>query len=140
MTSGSAGYTGSSVSKKASLGKDGEDLAARLLEDDGYEIVARNWRAGRTGEIDIVARRSDPESGRDVLVFVEVKTRASVRYGTPAESLTPEKQAKLLALAEKYLAENPANTDIRFDVVSILLDGRSSAPEVQHLQNAFDAS
>lgn len=74
------------------LGRYGEDVAVRHLHDQGLVILERNWRC-RAGEIDIVARHGD------VLVFCEVKTRRSDRFGSPVEAVTPRKLARMRVLA-----------------------------------------
>jgi putative endonuclease len=96
------------------LGKYGEDLAARHLIGAGFVILARNWRC-EAGEIDIVAR------DRDALVIVEVKTRTSTAFGSPAEAITARKSDKLRELALMWLQEHPEDRrEIRFDVISVL--------------------
>ena len=79
------------------LGARGEQLAADWYTAQGYQVVARNWRC-REGELDLVVAR-DGE-----LVFCEVKTRSSDRFGTPAEAVTPAKQRRLRVLAARFLA------------------------------------
>jgi putative endonuclease len=96
------------------LGAAGEAQAAAWYAAHGYVIVDRNWRCAR-GELDLVVRR-----GRE-LVFVEVKTRRTDRFGTPAEAVTLDKQRRLRVLAARYLAITGARAGhLRFDVVSIL--------------------
>jgi putative endonuclease len=102
------------VDRRRVLGADGEAQAAAWYEANGYEVVCRNWRC-REGELDLVVRR-----GRE-LVFVEVKTRTTDRFGIPAEAVTPIKQARLRGLAARYLADTGARSSrLRFDVVAIL--------------------
>ena len=115
-----------------SIGRHGEDLAARWLEQQGYEIVARNYRR-RFGEVDIIARHEG------YLVFIEVKTRSSNRFGLPADALTARKQKQLTMIAQDYLARHACgDTPCRFDVLSVdLRSGR--APEISILVNAFDS-
>lgn len=118
---------------RKSLGEQGETLAVNYLETHGYLIVDRNVRL-RRGEIDIVARK------QGVLVFVEVKTRTSNRFGSPAESVTSTKAKSLIRAAREYL--HPADQQdqpIRFDVVGILLPP-GGAPEIELFENAFDLS
>lgn len=79
------------------LGRRGEALAAQALQRRGYEIVERNWRC-RAGEVDIVARRGG------TWAFVEVRTRRGETFGTPEESVTPQKRERMRAVAEEYLA------------------------------------
>ena len=84
--------------QRRALGQAGESLAARELERRGYRIVARNWRCP-IGEIDIVAEHGE------ALVFVEVRTRRGDRWGTPQESITPAKRARLIEAAQTYLQQ-----------------------------------
>ena len=96
------------------LGAYGEARARRAYEQAGYAVLAQNWR-GRTGEIDLVVSRDG------CLVVCEVKTRATERYGLPAEAVDWRKQRRLRTLAFEFLAERkPACRSVRFDVVSIV--------------------
>jgi putative endonuclease len=114
---------------RSELGRVGEDLAARYLEDRGWHIVARNVRY-REGEIDIIAARAG------MLAFVEVKTRRSAAFGTPAEAVTWRKQRRIRTLAALYLSEQHARADaVRFDVVDIARDGPGFL--ITHLEDAF---
>lgn len=79
------------------LGRYGEELAARLLTEAGMTLLARNWRCGRTGEIDIVARDGD------LLVVCEVKTRRAGPFEHPMAAVTPTKADRLRRLAECWL-------------------------------------
>ena len=83
---------------RQTLGKLGEDLAAGLLAEKGYAILARNYRC-RYGEIDLITCRDG------ILTFVEVKTRQDSRFGSPAEAVTAEKQKKIRRTAVCYLSE-----------------------------------
>lgn len=106
------------------LGIDGEGLAAGWYEQRGGVVLDRNWRC-REGEIDLVVR-----AGR-TLVFCEVKTRTSTRFGTPAEAVTVAKQRKLRMLAAKWLASHSERGPIRFDVAAVLTG------EITVIENAF---
>jgi len=110
------------------FGISAESRAAALLVAKGYRILARRFRTP-VGEIDIVARR------RGVLIFVEVKARAS--FADAAEAIGRRQQSRIIAAAELWLAAHPqdAQRDMRFDVV-LVVPGRMP----QHLQAAFDAS
>ena len=115
------------------LGASGEAAAAAWYEARGYEILDRNWRV-REGEIDLVVRN------RTVIVFCEVKTRSSDRFGIPAESVTASKQRRLRALAAKWLAAHPASRgesrgEVRFDVASVTPAG--ATPTVAVVEAAF---
>lgn len=111
------------------LGQQGENLAAEHLRGLGYSIVARNFRT-RMGEIDMIALDGD------TLVFVEVKTRRSARFGTGAEAVTAHKQLKIGRMAQCYLAlkGNPS-VRCRFDVMDIRLGLEN--PSIRHLIDAF---
>lgn len=99
------------------LGKRGEDLACRHLEEQGFEILERNWRC-RAGELDIVARDGD------VLVVCEVKTRRSHAYGSPVEAITPRKLSTLRTLALTWMSEHAVNAaSVRLDVIGITTSG-----------------
>lgn len=111
------------------FGGSGEKLAAAHLRKNGYEIIALNWRC-RLGEIDLIAKCGD------ALVICEVKTRRSLRFGSPLEAITPAKQAKLRRLGEYYWSFNTDRSlTVRFDAVSILQNGAKI--EIDHIENAF---
>jgi putative endonuclease len=115
------------------LGQRGERAAAKYLKRRGYKIVAQGSRL-RPGELDLVA-----VDGRTV-VFVEVKTRRSDQYGSPAEAVDLQKQRRLTRLAVTFLKrhgllENPA----RFDIVSIVWPEDQRRPQIEHIKNAFEA-
>jgi len=111
--------------------KKGEALAALLLRLKGYRIEARNWRCP-LGEIDIVAW------DRKTLVFVEVKARTGSTAGSPEEAVDQRKQARLVQLAQAYLARRREPTPpCRFDVIAI--EKRRPIPRVRHLRAAFRA-
>jgi len=118
------------LNSRQRLGQRGETLACRHLKKQGYQILEQNYRT-RLGEIDIIARQGDS------LVFVEVKTRRSARYGSPALAITPQKQKKLSVNALSYLKyTRQMDSRARFDVV-LIRTGSSGAPEVEIIQNAF---
>jgi putative endonuclease len=121
---------GARVRAKDAVGRYGEDVAVRHLQDAGLTVVARNWRC-RAGELDVVA----VEGG--VLVFCEIKTRSSDRFGSPAEAVGPRKARRIRGLAQQWLAESGGwPGDLRFDVVSVLRQPRGAA-RVEHLRGAF---
>lgn len=114
---------------RRAVGRFGEDLAADLFRRGGFDIVARN-HSTRLGEIDLIALR------RDLLVFCEVKTRRTDRWGEPTEAVGWDKQRRLRRLASDYLStERPRARRVRFDVVSIVV--RPGGPEVRHIPDAF---
>ena len=85
---------------RSALGRYGETLAARRLAQAGMTVLERNWRCGRTGEIDIVARDGD------ALVVCEVKTRRAGPFEHPMAAVTPAKAGRLRRLAERWLQEH----------------------------------
>ncbi|MFN2562240.1 MAG: YraN family protein [Jatrophihabitans sp.] len=120
---------------KDAVGRYGEQVAADHLETAGLVILERNWRC-REGELDIVAR-----DGAE-LVFVEVKTRSSLAFGSPAEAVGPVKSARIRQLALRYLlTRREAGDDsswaaLRFDVVAVVRSA-GTGPEVVHVRGAF---
>ena len=113
--------------RRMTLGRNGEERAARWLERRGWVVLARRWRC-RLGELDIVALDGE------TLVFVEVKTRSSARFGAPEEAVGYAKRARIVRSAFAYMrfkksGERPA----RFDVIA-LLNG-----EIRHIPGAFTA-
>ena len=106
---------------KDAVGRHGETVVARRLEEDGWTVLARNWRCAR-GELDIVAVDSD------CVVAVEVKTRRSDACGSGLEAVTPTKLARLRRLLGMWLAGQDAAFDAaRVDVVGVLLPPRGAA-------------
>jgi len=96
------------------FGSIGEQLAAEYLEKNGFIIMDRNFRAGRFGEIDIVA------SENEYICFIEVKTRTGSHFGTPAEAVGYTKREKLRKLAWIYLKQrNLGEKNMRFDIVEV---------------------
>jgi putative endonuclease len=112
---------------RSALGKYGEELAARRLTGSGMTVLERNWRCGRSGEIDIVARDGD------VLVVCEVKTRRSGCFEHPMAAVTPVKAQRLRGLAERWIQAHGGAPPggVRIDVVGVVLPERG-APVVEH--------
>jgi putative endonuclease len=111
-------------------GKRGEDLAHRYLQSKGYTIIGRNYRTrGGTAEVDLIARDGD------TVVFVEVKTRATDRFGAPEEAVDREKRRRIVRAASDFLFRTDWNRDrVRFDIVSVLFGETES---VEHIRDAF---
>jgi putative endonuclease len=111
-------------------GKKGEDIAVAYLKNKGYRIIERNYKC-LFGEIDIVAKDGD------MVVFVEVKSRKSERFGDPQGAVGREKQKKISRISLTYLEEKHLYPcDARFDVVAIKMLPAGSIVEL--IQNAFD--
>lgn len=115
-------------SSRRACGARQEQRARRHLEGQGLEFVAANV-ACRQGELDLIMR-----DGR-TLVFVEVRYRASERFGGAAASVDRRKQTRLVAAAGYYLSRHPTDLPCRFDVVAIGADGR-----VRWIKQAFDGA
>ncbi|MFF4489066.1 YraN family protein [Streptomyces sp. NPDC001544] len=113
--------------QRSATGKYGEDLAARRLGAAGMTVLQRNWRCGRTGEIDIVARDGD------ILVVCEVKTRRAGSFEHPMAAVTPAKARRLRCLAERWTQEHGGAPPggVRIDLIGVLLPDRGS-PVVEH--------
>lgn len=121
------------ATRRGDVGRWGEAIAARRLEDSGYAVRDRNWRAGR-GELDIVAERAG------VIVFVEVRTRRSDAFGAPEETISPRKRAKLIETAQAYLdAHGLAGAQWQIDVIAVNLDARNRLVRLDHIECAIGA-
>ena len=116
-------------SRAAALGRNGEDIAAAHLESQGWCIIERNWRCPK-GELDIIAW----DEREQTLVFVEVKSRSSVAFGDPVETITWRKLSKLRELVTLWLrVTEPRVRSIRLDVIGVLMP-RGQEPAVTHLR------
>jgi putative endonuclease len=111
------------------IGKQGEDLAAQHLHQQGYEILARNWRY-RRAEVDIIARDGA------IVVFVEVKAKSYDYYGDPAESVDAKKEEFMAHAAGAYCEEIGHEWEIRFDIISVVI-GNDDKVTLDHYKDAF---
>ena len=117
--------------RNKTLGARGEEIAAAYLRGQKFTIVERNFRC-KGGEVDIVAR-----DGK-TFVFVEVKARRSLSFGSPQASVTHFKQRQISKAALTWLAKNRLkDVNARFDVIAIILR-EYEVPRIEHLRNAFD--
>ena len=116
------------MNNKQKIGKFGEEVAVRYLIQKDYKIIERNFRC-KQGEIDIIAK------DKNKLVFVEVKTRSNLNYGTPAESVNRIKLNHILKTANVYLKlKNIKNIFIRFDVVEVyVLKNRCRVNQIKQI-------
>jgi putative endonuclease len=116
---------------RARFGALGEEAAAGLLRAGGYRIVARNHRC-RQGEVDIIAEKGE------LLVFVEVRTRATTLFGSPEETVDARKQRRVIAAARDYLSQRRGPPKAaRFDVIAVV--DHPHGPRVKHIPGAFEA-
>ncbi|QQS58852.1 YraN family protein [Candidatus Peregrinibacteria bacterium] len=111
------------------FGDRGEQIAEHFLLQKGYVLLERNFLV-RRGEIDLIF-----ESPERVLVFVEVKTRSSTAFGTPAEGISFAKAQHLVSAAYAYLEKHQlGERDFRIDLVSVLFPG----PQIEHIPNILE--
>jgi putative endonuclease len=111
------------------LGEVGESMACAELEHRGYTIIQRRYRT-RFGEIDVIA------DDHGTVVFVEVKTKTDCTFSDPVESVTRQKQRRLVSMADQYAAYNHLDsTPCRFDVVTV--DTSVTPSKITHYKDAF---
>lgn len=110
------------------LGKIGEELAIKHLRGQGFVILETNWQSGRN-EIDVIARKEE------MLVIVEVKTRATSYFGEPEFFVNRGKQKTLVRAAEAYIQRNDLDVETRFDIISIIITPKERT--VHHIEDAF---
>lgn len=103
-------------------------LASRYLAGEGFAILEYNWRSGHK-EIDLIAKE------RDILVFIEVKTRRNENYGDVRDAVTPQKMKNIVAAAETYIKRHDIDLPIRFDIVTIV--GNGDSHQIEHIRDAF---
>lgn len=115
---------------KQRRGRDAEEHVCAFLQQQGLQLTMRNYRSP-FGEIDLIMQE------HSTLVFVEVRYRTNTRFGTPAETVDMNKQARLRATAEHYLQNTPraSRKACRFDIVAVTGDGKSG--NVSWLKNVF---
>lgn len=111
------------------IGHLGEKIAARYLQEKGYQVVQRNYRCS-LGEIDLVV-----EDGSD-LVFVEVRTKQQPCLFKPEESITRQKTVRLIRLGEQYMASGNQQRSWRIDVIAVELDHQGNLARIEHFRDA----
>ncbi|MEN8138053.1 MAG: YraN family protein [Bacteroidota bacterium] len=110
------------------FGREGEIEAVRHLKKQGYEILETNWYYNRY-EIDIIAKKGE------VLVVVEVKTRATDYFGDPEDAVDYIKRRKIVECADAYIEEKDLDLDVRFDIIAILKTKEKTL--LRHIDDAF---
>lgn len=117
------------MKKNVIKGKKGENLAAEFLEKQGINVLERNWRYSRLGEVDIIAKDGN------TLAFIEVKTRSTANFGHPLEAISDNKLNTLNKLAEIYIHNVKEDYDsYRIDIVGII---EGKFPEITYLKGVF---
>lgn len=112
------------------LGAMGEQAAARYLRVNGYEICGANFVTG-VGEIDIIAKQ------KDVICFIEVKTRSLGGIARPADAVDYRKQENIKGSAAAYMTRFSLKNKIRFDIIEVLVDENEKIKNINHIKNAF---
>lgn len=112
------------------LGKMGEEAAVALLKSKNYDIIERNWKFYGY-EIDVIAE------DEKYIVFVEVKTRASVEWGNPEDFVGKGRQRRMIEAANHYLIEKGIDKPARFDIIGAVWTGKKL--ELEHIEDAFMA-
>ena len=110
------------------LGKEGEAMAAKYLEDKGYAILDRDWHCGHK-DLDLVATKDN------TVIFVEVKTRTGSAWGDPQDFVTDRKIRRIINSADAYIRYNRIDMDVRFDIVSIVVENGEF--NIEHIEQAF---
>lgn len=111
-------------------GAKGENLATIFLKEKGYTILETNWRY-RNLEADIIAVNAG------VMILAEVKTRTSNYFGEPETFVTKQKQTNLRKAANGYIQQKQLDLEVRFDIISVILDKTSDRATINHIENAF---
>jgi putative endonuclease len=131
-TSRNVSWVKDQVMDRQKVGKLGEKAAQKLLKKRGYRIRETSFRC-RHGEIDIIAHQ------RDCLVFVEVRTKSSLEFGTPEESITQTKKERLIASALTYTSTHGNLPSLwRIDVVAVELDDKGNVKRIELIENAIE--
>ena len=112
------------------LGKNGERAASEYLQKKGYHILEHNFRNGRA-EIDLIAKLEG------VLIFVEVKTRKTEFFGFPEEAVNYRKEMNIRKCSSAYMNTINHLGEIRFDIISIIMDEALNVKSIFHIEDAF---
>ena len=116
------------MAKHNDLGKEGEILAAEYLQKKDFRILETNWRFEKK-EIDIIAQKED------FIIIVEVKSRSTDFFGRPEEFVTEAQQRNLIEAADNYLQNLNYDAEVRFDIISIVMNKNKTI--IKHIEDAF---
>ena len=116
------------MGQKHILGDKGETIAKDYLIEKNYLILEKNWRHLKA-EIDLIAQKED------CIVFVEVKTRSSINFGSPESFVSEKQQKRIILAANEYLQKNDIQSEARFDIISITIDSKKGT--IKHIEDAF---
>ncbi len=109
-------------------GRNGEEVAAQYLEEQGYRIRERNWTFGHR-EVDLIAEKEE------LLIIAEVKTQKDRKFGSPQFRVNKAKQENLLQAANGYVRIKGLDREVRFDILAVIINEKGE--EVHHIENAF---
>ena len=117
--------------ERLKLGQWGEQQAADYFINNGFKVLSRNYRC-RAGEIDIICR------DKKYLIFAEVKTRRSTRFGLPQEAVGTRKQRQIVRAAQWYIQQHDlGKLQPRFDVLAVLWQSWNDTGQIDHIADAF---
>ncbi|MDA1337272.1 MAG: YraN family protein [bacterium] len=121
------------------IGKEGEEIARKYLKGKGYIILEENYQTKRA-EIDIIARLRHGflGQGKDILVFVEVRTKCSEQFGTPEETIYYQKRMKLKRNAAAYVYRKKYYGAYRIDAVCLVIDEHMGLKRINHYENIVE--
>ena len=116
------------MAKHNDLGKSGEDAAVEFLQNNGHQILIRNYRFGKA-EVDIISKHVK------FIVFTEVKTRSSSAFGNPEEFVDKKKRLLMKRAADEFMHQQKLDAEIRFDIISV--SSEKGELKIYHIQDAF---
>ena len=105
-----------------------EEIAVGYLKKNGYEVLAQNWY-NQHHELDIIARKNG------LVAIVEVKSLTSNYMREPFQSVNRNKQRMIISATNAYIRKHNINDDVRFDIISIIMN--KNEPQIEHMENAF---
>lgn len=117
------------MSTKKETGSFGEKKAVDYLLSNDYQILATNWRYLKA-EIDIIAKKDD------WIVFVEVKTRSTIDFGSPEEFVSTKQQKMIINAAHDFIVRNDRDEEARFDIIAVVVNN-DSVKSIEHIEEAF---
>ncbi len=109
-------------------GNQAENIAVQFLEDKGYKILQRNWYFHHY-ELDVIAQKDD------ILAVIEIKSLVRTTFQEPYQAVNSNKQKMILVAANAYIRQHHIDNEVRFDIISILLEKKK--PIIEHIENAF---
>ncbi len=118
------------MARHNNIGKAGEQAVKAYLIKKGYQFITQNWKSSHA-EIDLIFK------DRDILVFVEVKTRTNIHYGLPTEFLNEKQEKLIINASQRYMESINYDWEIRFDVVAVLVNDKLEVKSLEHFEDVF---